>query len=755
MRPFITLVKKDLKGYFDQPTGYILLVIFLGLTSYLFFRSALVTKEASLRILFDYMPWVLAVFVPAATMRLMAEEQRDGTLEILLTQPTRTWAVMFAKVLAGLIFVGVGIALTVGIPLGLMTAGNMDEGAIIAQYLGTIFLTASFVSIGLFTSSLTRNQMVAFVISLSLIMVIMFGGLPLVTLALPSAVAILVQDLSPLTHFSGMARGVLDLRDVLYFVALLSTFLSGTYLMIRGKSVSHHSMLYRNLQMGVGGLVVISLLVGWFGGSIEGRLDLTEKKLYTLSPGSEEVLSDLDDVVTIKMFSTKDPPVQLALRTREVNDLLDDLVAMSNGKLRVVRRFADEDEESEEEARHSFVIPVTLSLESQGDYGYKIGYLGLGMTYANCQESIPYIDTTDGLEYQIVSNIRRMTQRWPKIVAFLYGHGEKSKDASLVSLRNQLERNLDVREITQTDVLRIAGTDVLVVPGPADYMDPYEQEAIDVYLANGVKALFLIDPVIVDTGFLTGSVNNFSMADYLEKYGVKIHTDVVFDNRSNETITFSGPAGPVYLAYPYWPRVPTLENKVSGGVSYAVLPWASSLEITEPTDKSVEVEVTPLLETMSSAGVDEEFWDLTVQSQRVASVSEEELGQRLMAVALTGTRCPPLSPNCEKDPSKPFRIIVATDSDWITEALVSQEYQFPENLQMAINWIDWLTQEDALAAIRSKGESLRPLVFDGVLHRNLVQYGNIVGAPALFVVLGLLRYFIRRKTTRKVYAREG
>ena len=104
MRPFITLVKKDLKGYFDQPTGYILLVIFLGLTSYLFFRSALVTKEASLRILFDYMPWVLAVFVPAATMRLMAEEQRDGTLEILLTQPTRTWAVMFAKVLAGLIW---------------------------------------------------------------------------------------------------------------------------------------------------------------------------------------------------------------------------------------------------------------------------------------------------------------------------------------------------------------------------------------------------------------------------------------------------------------------------------------------------------------------------------------------------------------------------------------------------------------------------------------------------------------------------
>ena len=135
MRSFLALLKKDIKGYFDQPTGYILLIIFAAISAYLFFRTALVNGEASLRPLFDWMPWILTIFVPAATMRLIAEEQRDGTLEILFTQPIRGWNVLIAKFLVGLIFVSTGVIFTIGIPLALMTAGKLDLGAIFAQYL--------------------------------------------------------------------------------------------------------------------------------------------------------------------------------------------------------------------------------------------------------------------------------------------------------------------------------------------------------------------------------------------------------------------------------------------------------------------------------------------------------------------------------------------------------------------------------------------------------------------------------------------
>jgi len=118
---------------------------------------------------------------------------------------------------------------------------------------------------------------------------------------------------------------------------------------------------------------------------------------------------------------------------------------------------------------------------------------------------------------------------------------------------------------------------------------------------------------------------------------------------------------------------------------------------------------------------------------------------------VTGTRCPPSEPNCEKDPDKVFRIIVASDATWIDDGMIRQ---YREHLPIAVNWIDWLTQDDALAGIRAKGVTIRPLVFDSPTHRNLVQYSNVAGAPIIIAILGLIRYLMRRRITRKVYSNE-
>ena len=753
MRSFYALIKKDLKGYFDQPTGYILLVIFTAAVSYFYFRGALTAGEASLTALFTIIPWILIVFVAASTMRLVAEEQRDGTLEILLTQPLRGWTVLAAKFMVGLIFVSTGIAFTIGIPLALLTAGDLDVGAIVAQYLGTLLLTAAFVSIGVFASSLTRNQIVAFIVALTIMTSLMIAGLPLITSTLPSSAAVLVQDLSPLIHFQGIVRGVLDLRDVLYFLALISTFLSATYLMVRGKTVSHRSPLYRNLQLGVGGLVVISLLVGWFGRPIGGRLDLTEKKLYTLSPATEELLTELDDLVTIKLYTSKEPPVQIAPIAREVGHFLDDVARKSKGKVRIVRLFPDEDEDAERDAADNFIFPQQFNIETQGKLTLTRGWLGARMTYANRKEVLPFIDSVDGLEYRFLSNIHRMTQKQPKTISFLYGHGEKRRDADLQSFRNELERHHTVEEVEPDEIfLDLAVVDVLVIAGPTEHMLVNTRGQIDEFLANGGKALILVDPVLVDRGRLTGTANDFSMADYLEQYGLAPRDNVVFDVASNETVTFTSRFGQVSLPYPYWVRVPTAEAKISGGVRSVAYPWASSMEITTPTEPTLDIEVTPLLETRESAALDEDYRDLTVQSSRLSEVADREKEQRLMAVALSGTRCSPLEPLCEKSKDKIFRMIVAADSDWISEWMVGQ---FPDHVQLAVNWIDWLTQEDALATIRAKGASVRELVFSSSTHRNLVQYGNIIGLPVLIILLGLVRSLLRRNVTRRVYSVEG
>ena len=750
MRSFYGLLKKDLKAYFDQPTGYILLVIFTALVSYLYFRNALVNEEASIRALFTTMPWVFAIFVPASTMRLLAEEQRDGTLEILLTQPLRGWVLIATKFLAAFLFVGVAVLLTLGIPLALTTAGDLDGGAVFAQYVGTLLLLASFVAIGLFSSSLTQNQIVAFMVGLTLTLGLTLIGLPLVTQAIPVKLAVIFQDLSPLTHYGVVVRGAIDLRDVLYFLAVVSAFMSGTYLLLRGKSISHRSGLYMNLRLGVAALVVVSLLVGWLGTEIKGRWDLTEGKAYTLSSAGKDLLADLDDIVTIKLFASKEPPADIALVARDLRDLLEDMEAASDGNVRLIVKHPDEDAGIADEASRNFVQPAEFNVVSEGEFSVKLGWLGLSMTYANRRETLPFIGNVSGLEPLLMSGIYRMAQKSRKTIAFLSEHGEKRIDADIQTFRNIANAAHNVIEITDSEgFIDLEQVDILVIPGPTEIVRGNVYAAIDDFLARGGKALLMLDAVTIDQQTLRANFNPTSMADFVEGYGVGIPPSLVFDPRSSESLAFSSRAlGAISIRYPYWARVETAEPRISGGIGGVVMPWASSLEILDTADPSLDAELNVLLQTSRFAVLDEAFLDLDPFAPTLELVAAGEQSSRVMAVSITGTRCLTIEPECTKDPNNPFRMIVVGDSDWITDNMVSR---YPDQLALAINYIDWLAEDDALAAIRSKDISFRPLLFDSDTHRNLVQYGNLIGVPVLLVLLGLIRFLMRRRVQRKVY----
>ena len=751
-RSFVGLLRKDLKAYFDQPTGYILLVIFVGIVSYLYFRTALVSQEASMRPMFTTLPWILAIFVPAATMRLIAEEQRDGTLEILFTQPIRASAVLLAKFLAGFIFVSIAVLLTAVIPLALMTAGNLDEGAVIGQYIGTLLLTAAFVAIGLFSSALTQNQIVSFMVALTLTAGLSLMGMPLVTIALPQDAAVIVQDLSPLSHYRIVIRGVIDLRDVIYFLAVVSAFVSGTYLLLRGKSISHRSVLFLQLRLGVAALVVLSLLVGWFGSSIQGRWDLTESKLYTLSPATKKLLSELDDIVTIRYYVSAEPPAEIALVARDVNDFLDDIEEASKGNVKVVRKHPDQDEEIADEADRNFVPPVQLNIQSEGEFKVQLAWLGFGMTYANRREAVPYVDTANGLEPIVAAAIHRMSKRERKTVAVLTEHGEKSINGDLVVFNAVANGNHNVVEITDDEgFIELEAVDILIVPGPTEIVRPDVYNAIHNFLAGGGKALVMLDAVIVNPGSLSADANGASMADFLDDYGVELQENVVFDERSNESVQFSTNFGLVSLPYPYWARVFTTEARISGGVESAVMPWGSSLEVTAEGDPSLDAEIQVLMRTSPFGAEDNAFLNLGPDAPVFDTVTPEQQDEHIMAVAITGNRCPTYEPECEKDPDEPFRMIVVGDSDWVTDQIVNR---YSDQIPLAANYLDWLAQEDELAAVRAKGATLRRLVFDSDAHRNMVQYGSIVGVPILLILLGLARYAMRRRAQRRVYGGE-
>lgn len=748
MRSLLALVRKDLKGYFDQPTGYILIVGFVALLSWSFFRSAFLTSEASLRPLFtvDFavespsIPWLLALMVPAATMRLLAEEQRDGTLEILLTQPIRGWVILMSKFVSGLIFVSVAIIATVGIPISLQTAGDLDWGAVTGQYVGSLFLAASFVAIGLFTSSLTRNQIVAFILGLFVTLMLMLLGLDAVGVTLPGSVATLLQSLSPISHFTSISRGVIDLRDVLYFVALISTFLSATFLSIRGKTLSHHSPQYRNLQLGTLALIVLSVLVGWFGSSVQGRLDLTADKLFTLSQGTDNILSGMDDLLTVELYRSDPPPVQIDLASRDISDFLEDFTGRSGGKVNLVRRFPDADEGDARRAQLAGVRPEQFNRQTSNGLEIEIGYLGVVLTYADRREVMPFIGTVDGFEYRMATLAFNMLQQESsrKSVGFLIGHGEKTMREDFNNLAGLLAQQYELSEITgdEEGLQNLSQLDVLIVPGPTQRMPEEVYQAVDEFLASGGKVMLLVDPLNIDLQNMMALPNQFHFGDIAEKYGIEVQDNLVFDVRSNQTLPF----GTVLLPYPYWVRAPIVDRKVAGEVESVLIPWPSSVGITE--SQVGEAEFIPLIRTSPFAAADYAYGDITPNSPQL-DISGIQLFENDIAMAVE------TKGGIGSD--KASRLIVVGDSDWLTDGVVGRAQ---ENLALGLNLIDWLAQEDALAEIRSKVITTRVLIFNSPSHRNLVQYANIAGVPLAFILLGLLRYLKRRSTGIRVYRRE-
>jgi ABC-2 type transport system permease protein len=240
MRVIRTIVKRELASYFTSPIAYVFLVIFLLMTGFYNFTAGNFFErgEASLAAFFGWHPWVYLVLVPAVGMRLWAEERRSGTLELLLTMPVATWQAIVAKFLASWIFLAVALALTFPAVLTVNVLGDPDNGVILAGYLGSLFLAGAYLAIACMTSAMTRNQVVAFIVSVVLCLFLILAGFNPVTDLLvrwaSPAVVDTVAAFSVVTHYDGFQRGVIDLRDLLFFLSVIGFALFATGVIIRG-----------------------------------------------------------------------------------------------------------------------------------------------------------------------------------------------------------------------------------------------------------------------------------------------------------------------------------------------------------------------------------------------------------------------------------------------------------------------------------------------------------------------------------------
>lgn len=235
-----TIAKRELVGYFISPVAYVFLVIFLLLTGFFTFTVGAFFErgEASLASFFVWHPWLYLVLVPAVGMRVWSEERRAGTIELLLTMPVATWQAILAKFLASWAFLAIALALTFPVVLTVNYLGSPDNGVIAAGYLGSLLLAGSYLAISCMTSAMTRNQVVAFILAVVIcLFLILCGFAPvtgLMTRWASPALIDTVASFSVVTHFNGFERGVIDTRDLLFFLSVIGYALFATGVIIRG-----------------------------------------------------------------------------------------------------------------------------------------------------------------------------------------------------------------------------------------------------------------------------------------------------------------------------------------------------------------------------------------------------------------------------------------------------------------------------------------------------------------------------------------
>ncbi|MGD8276665.1 MAG: Gldg family protein [Gemmatimonadota bacterium] len=744
MKNIRIVARRELRGYFDQATAYILLIAFLALGLFLLFRAIYAQQLATLRPFFDLLPWLFAVFVPAITMRSLAEERRGRTLEWLMAQPLTESDVLLGKFLGDWSFVLIGLAATLPTALGVLLASEADAGIMVGQYVGAALLAAQMVAIGLWCSAVTRNQITAFILGAGISFVLILIGLPVVQIGLPPVLAGMFARLSVLGHFNNVARGVIDLRDVVYFLSVTALFLMLAGTAVGGERLSHARGAWRRLRLGTAAVAVLVVFINLLGGYIRGRLDLTRDRLYTLAPGSRQILGNLDDVVNLKLFVSRDLPPEVQLELRDVRDLVADLRRASDGRLHVEERNPDKDPAVADEARSLGIQQIEVNVLRNDEYQVRRGWFGIALTYADQRKAFPVIDRTDDLEYRLVAAISTMTATRKPRITFVTGFQAKGPWQYQAFQQTALGDRYDVRTtaLDSTATLSKDSTDVVALIAPEQPLDSAAVRKLDGWVAGGGPLLLLLEPITINPQAPMAMGVRTGLDDFLQRHGVQLRTGMVYDLQSHANVTSRGNGFfAVVRPYPLWPvALPASPSAMTRSLNNLSLAWSGALDIVDTAA------VQPLWQTTDQAGLLPP--EGPIDPAMFHDIPPDSTAPEIVAVAID----PEAGATGTDGAVDPGRMVVVADANFLEDQFVNAN---PQNVLFAANAIDWLAQDDALIRIRSKNRAPPALTFASDFGSKALKWGNLVGIPVLLALFGLLRIGGRRRRAIRKWEETG
>ncbi len=793
-----SILKKEITTYLSSMVAYVTIGCFLlvlGLLLWVYPESSILDYGyAALDNLFNTVPYLFMFLVPAITMRSLAEERREGTFELLATRPLTNWQIVMGKFWAGVLIVLFALLPTLiyyysVYSLGNPT-GNIDSGGVTGSYIGLFLLGSAFTAIGLFASALSKNQIIAFTIAIFLCF-FFFSGFESLS-GLLSLQSLNLPDLGINQHYLSISRGVLDTRDLAYFIVLTGLFIGLTLLVLlrqQQKSLKNGSLFKL-----AGVLVVVIVL----SNITFTRIDFTREKLYTISPVSRNILDSLSQPVRVTVYLQGDLTGGMKRLQRATSDMLTDLRSYSHKNLTI--DFIDPLEGVATDQKNQVIqdlvshgmVPTNLNVTTESGSTQKIIFPWAAVTAngrsilvnllnaqtqrsASADEQIN--NSIQNLEYAFTSAIKKVTSTGLPAIGFTTGHNELSNVQLNGAIRALSDGNfvgrVDLKTIPFDSLTNIS---MLVVDKPDKPFTELEKYKIDQYIMRGGRVVWAIDQVSAELDSLRGHGGEqlafnkqLNLDDQLFTYGVRINYDLIADINCAQIPMATGNIGGQsqiqmvpWLFYPV--IIPLSKHPIVKNLDGIYSEFASTIDVLDikNVNKTILLTSSPYNKNIATPHL------ISLQSvEQAPDPKEFQSAQKTIGVLLEGkfksafkNRPAPegLTDKIEPlDESRPAKMIVISDGDIFKNQVSADGSAYPlgydhytqetyGNKNLLLNIADYMTDDSGLISLRNKEIKLR-LLDRAKVHAEKLQWQliNTIVPLVLVLIFAIFQHYARKR----------
>ncbi|MCM8535138.1 MAG: Gldg family protein [Lentisphaeraceae bacterium] len=737
------IAKREFFAYFNSALAYVFLCAFLISGSIFVFKFAdwFTVDEASLRAFFNFHPYLYLFFIPALGMRVWAEEDKEGTLELLLTMPISAWHAVTGKFIAGWLFIGFSLILTFPLIFTVAYFGDPDWGRLFSGYVGSFLAGGMCFALTSLTSAFTRNQVISYLFGFSVLLVMTIIGMPQLSVAdmlqgwVPQNLIDTLVFFSIQPHFEGLERGVFDIRDGFYFISFVIYGIISSITILRFRKAAHKN----NTTFSAIGIIIFSLillLANFVFRNANFRIDLTADGLYTLTDSTKKVMKKYEAPVTVRYyFSKSDENLSVTKKAfgMRVEDLLKEYAALSDD--RVVLKLIDPAPGTIEE-KGAALDGIEPSMNRDGSKSF----LGLSLSYRDSVKTIPMLsmEQEDKLEYHLTNLFRHLKRADLPKIGILTDYPIVEQQANPMAgnykeqpawrILDELRQDYEIRQVGDHHVEW--GFDPKTGKNILDLVIVYQFKpiteavrfAMDQYLMRGGRVLILTDSIpLVGTEADKSFRNQKSRLPYptntlgiTEAWRISFKADQLIYDEANETKTANG-SNKFIL---------TLDSEdlnqsssIVKDVNNAIIPYAGYFIY----EAKPGVKVEPLINTSSSAKA------LSVLKLRDKKVLEElkPSGKPLPIAIKVSGKLPsfykgrPLKVNgLFKEPQAESEVILVGDMDWLKDDYTfttvkklakTERVRISDNLEMFLNMVDDLIADGSMIDVRMRRETKREL----------------------------------------------